>query len=468
MPVDDMEKGQIRTKQQLHAALEAAAVLEQQFMCQYLYAVLSLKKECDARCQAYQLELVRRWASTVYMVARQEMEHLSLVNSLLTATGGVPVFSHHNFPTIIEWAKGPEALVAAPATPPCVLPFVLEKFSLNTVRRFTCMEAPHLRHVPEAERRDLEHWCYQDASGDCGCVEATSAQTKVPRQSLIDTTTITIGGIEDLYREIRLGLIWLSSQSEAQLFDGHDSGQSEVPSEYDIYLFPIMDLESALAAVDTITRQGEGIDGPPGFESHYKKFYAIAKEYEAELSRDPDFEPARDLPDNPRASDYPEGSLARLAVGVFEDGYATLLFMLTGYFQTYSGESWTEPPYLSQALEQTSFAPLMTMFIRSLAEIITELPGTGGKPAGPSFQLSKKDRELLLEPTNRIYTDMDFYVRRVETLVKGLKALHEHDALPRALKPKLEFMVQTNTRIVGNLRYVYENGTFPNFNPSAS
>lgn len=466
MAVDHVEKGQIRTKRELHAALEAAAVLEQQFMCQYLYAVLSLKKECDERCQPYQLELVRRWASTVYMVARQEMEHLSLVNSLLTATGGVPVFSHHDFPSIIEWAKPSSGLLAAPSTPPCVLPFVLEKFSLNAVRRFTCMEAPHLRHIPEAERADLERWCYRDKDGQCRCVEPSSVKAQVPRTSLLDTTTITLGGIEDLYREIRTGLCWLAAQNAADLFDGHDSGQSEVPSEYDIYLFPITDLSSALAAVDTITRQGEGIDGPPGFESHYKKFYTIAKELEAELHRDSSFDPAHDLPDNPKATDYAEGSVTRLAVSLFEDGYATLLFMLTGYFQTYTGPGWAEPPYLSQALEQTSFAPLMTMFIRSLAEVITQLPGNDGKPAGPSFQLSKADRALLRTPTNRIYTDMDFYVRRVEKLVHGLEALRHHDGLPPALGPKLEFMVQTNTRVVGNLRYVYENGTFPNFNPN--
>ena len=80
----------IRSKAQLVLYLKEAAILEHQFMCQYLYACFSLKKDPDRTCTDAQFEHVRRWASTIYMIARQEMEHLSVVNSILTAVGGEP------------------------------------------------------------------------------------------------------------------------------------------------------------------------------------------------------------------------------------------------------------------------------------------------------------------------------------------------------------------------------------------
>ncbi len=92
-----------RDKDTLAAYITEAAMIEQQFMCQYLYAAFSLKKQPDATCSPAQLEFVRRWASQIYMIARQEMEHLSIANSLLTAIGHAPWFGHDNFPTQSRW-----------------------------------------------------------------------------------------------------------------------------------------------------------------------------------------------------------------------------------------------------------------------------------------------------------------------------------------------------------------------------
>src|SRR5262245_45881914 len=92
-----------KDKPTLAAYIKEAALLEQQFMCQYLYAAFSLKKQPDATCSPAQTEVVRRWASQIYMIARQEMEHLSIANSLLTAIGELPWFGHANFPTQSRW-----------------------------------------------------------------------------------------------------------------------------------------------------------------------------------------------------------------------------------------------------------------------------------------------------------------------------------------------------------------------------
>src|SRR5689334_21456872 len=94
----------ITTKSDLERYLKEAGILEHQFMAQYLYAAFSLKKDPDDRCTDAQFEFVRRWASTIYKIARQEMEHLSVVNSVLTAICGQPYFGHvGTFPTQTRW-----------------------------------------------------------------------------------------------------------------------------------------------------------------------------------------------------------------------------------------------------------------------------------------------------------------------------------------------------------------------------
>src|SRR5688572_32774846 len=86
-----------------HPRADGRRKLEHQFMVQYLYAAFSLKKNPDSTCDAAAFESVRRWASTAYAIARQEMEHLSVVNSILTAIGGPPCFYHDGFPPRIRW-----------------------------------------------------------------------------------------------------------------------------------------------------------------------------------------------------------------------------------------------------------------------------------------------------------------------------------------------------------------------------
>jgi len=78
--------------------LSEAAELEHGLMCQYLYAAFSLKRQPEEGVSWAQLELMRRWEASIMLVARQEMEHLGLVNNMLTAIGEAPYFERPNFP----------------------------------------------------------------------------------------------------------------------------------------------------------------------------------------------------------------------------------------------------------------------------------------------------------------------------------------------------------------------------------
>lgn len=464
----------ITTKDQLERYLKEAAILEHQFMAQYLYAAFSLKKDPDERCSDAQFEYVRRWASTIYRVARQEMEHLSIVNSILTAIGGQPYFGHTGtFPAQSRWYEQ-RALIAkrgAGLPPPCEIPFRLERFSLDTARRYACMESPHIDDVVDPDRADLLRWCFQDEHGRCPSIEpAQAARPAPPAPSLLAASPddIQIGTVQDLYDAIDDGLRRLDAElGSAALFSGHCSGQSEIPSEYDIYLFPICDLQTALAGTKLVKTQGEGIDQPPGAESHYQMFVDIARQYEALLATDPRFEPSKPVPIDPTPDQYTDRATA-LAAEAYHAGYAVLLAMLTGYYSRWSKDGWQQSPFLLQMLEQTAFAPVMTMLVRSLAEVVTLLPANDGGPAGVSFDLYPRELAQLDDPTDPVYNDVLFYALPLETIARVLDDVLLQP-IPEEVRPRVAFIVQNTTRMVRNLVYNYQKGIYPRFdsnNPS--
>ncbi len=461
----------ITSKQMLWDYLLEASMLEHQFMCQYLYAAFSIKKDPDAACSEAQFESVRRWASTLYMIGRQEMEHLSVVTSILTATGGAPYFGHLDFPTLAPQYRG-AALAArrgddAPA--PCDMPFYLDRFALSTVRRFCCMEAPHLDDVAPDMRAAMLTWCYADAGANCPCVAPSGGddvRASVSKLAGAPPYEIESGTVQDLYAAIDVGLVYLSAQlGDAALFDGHCSGQVEIPSEYMIFLFPICDLRSARAGIRMVVEQGEGLDGPPLASSHVQLFYDMAIEYEALLVADPGFQPAKPVPLDPTWRGYPDATV-ELASQTFHYGYFALLTMLTGYYAYYSKAGFAKYPFLSAALEQSAFAPMMTMLIRSLAEVMTMMPIPGGV-AAPSFDLDHDEDAFLGNWRDPSYADIGFYLRQTQATVERLQLLADQLADP-ALRGKVTFIFQNVSRVAANLAYNYQKGIYPRFDPDES
>jgi hypothetical protein len=455
----------------LAAYITEAALLEHQFMCQYLYAAFSLKKQPDSTCSDAQLEVVRRWASHIYIIARQEMEHLSIANSLLTAIGSPPWFGHDNFPTQSRWYQASAILrnnLALVGPEPCDFPFLMQAFDLPVARRFCCMESPTLEYVPPQDRQNVIDWCFQSPAGGCGCVPQLPAPLRLAhsfvKQADLSPNTVEPGTVQELYAAIASGLQYLNQTlGSKELFSGHQSGQSQIPSEYDIYLFSICDLETALAGVRLITTQGEGIDAPPGYDSHFQNYYDIAVEFQAMRDEDPAFQPALPLPLDPEPEQYTIPTTAE-AVAAFTDGYVALLYMLAGYYANYTRTAYGQPPYLLPALEQTVFAPTMTMLIRSLAELIVQLPADqSGAPAGPVFNLSPEVLHRLSTPSDPIFLDINFHIANLEPVKRRLERIIEDDTLPPALKPKFEYVHQNVWRMMANLQFIYENGIYSKF-----
>lgn len=458
-----------RDKATLAAYITEAAMIEHQFMCQYLYAAFSLKKYPDATCSPAQLEAVRRWASHIYMIARQEMEHLSIANSLLTAIGSPPWFGHDNFPTQSRWYTAAALLQknrGTDAPEPCDFPFLLQAFDLSVAKRFCCMESPTLQYVPQQDQANVRDWCYQP--GGCGCVPELPAPLRLAHSFVggadQSANTIEPGTVQELYAAIKSGLEHLNQELGPQaLFSGHQSGQSQILMEYDIYLFSICNLETALSAIRLVTQQGEGIDAPPGYDSHFQNYYDIVVEFTKMRELDPAFQPALPLPLDPQPGQYTEPVTAA-AVKAFDDGYVAMLCMLAAYYGNYSPAAYNQPPYLFQALEQTVFAPTMTMLIRSLAEVIVQLPADqSGAPAGPIFYLSPEALEMLRNPSNPVLLDINFHMENLSRVADQLKQIIDHNQPPEALMPKFQYIHQNVLRMVGNLQYIFQNGIYPKF-----
>ncbi len=87
-----------QSPEELVYLLSQASELEHGLMCEYLFAMFSLKRQAKEGPSADQLEAAGRWDRMISRVAAQEMLHLALVSNLLTAVGAVPHFERPNFP----------------------------------------------------------------------------------------------------------------------------------------------------------------------------------------------------------------------------------------------------------------------------------------------------------------------------------------------------------------------------------
>ncbi len=480
----------ITTRQELVSALKDVAELEQQFMCMYLYAAFSLKKNPDASCNAGQIEAVRRWTSRIYMIARQEMEHLALVNGMLGAIGAPPHFTRQNIPV-----QSPHFLAKvltrasmrnedAGARVKCDLPFLLEPFDLLSARRYACMESAELKHLPPDQKKRVLDWCFTNDSGGCPCVLPSRGTPlllhrsySAPPSNKNDPGDVQVGTIEEAYHRLREGFETIAATDPTLFVMPSDERQVSVLSEYNIFIFPITGLESVRNAIDLITEQGEGLGAPPGFDSHFLNFLETAEEYQALLgvSKCGDvslsgFQACRPVPSNPDGREI-QDAYTRRVFDLFNYCYATLLYTLTGLYGWYQMAE-TKYPYFSTALREIAFAQMMTMMLRSLAEVLVQLP-LGTKPglvAAPNFFINpEEDHRLTLPdtphwqsaPRNSFYQDINFYLDRLENIDSTLKGIAA-DA-PAHLKTDLEYMSQNVYRTAGNLRRDYQKGVYKKF-----
>lgn len=86
-------------------------------MCCYLYAAWSLKTEPDNGLDAETARIIKGWQRAIVDVAIDEMPHLTLVNNLLNALGGLAHLSRPNFPVADGYHPSGLQVKLAPFTP---------------------------------------------------------------------------------------------------------------------------------------------------------------------------------------------------------------------------------------------------------------------------------------------------------------------------------------------------------------
>ncbi len=515
---DPINRDPIKTRDELRAYLWEACEIEQQLMIQYLFAAFTFKKHPDSSCTPAHLEVVRRWGSQVLMVARQEMEHLALANGILTAIAEDPYFARENIPIQSRYYLGQE--LAASRSPhekvtPCDIPFLFERFTLDTIGRFVCAESPGYETLKKEGSR-IPEWCFGTKSHKCRSTALADwtgfhlskngqeslrvvgdgaaprlARTHIGKGAFTESAARELsqplhpGSIQELYGDINKAIHRIPG-----LFTGDPNQQVFVPVEYQINIVPITNVASADLAIRLIVEEGEGIGAPPGYQSHFTRFFDVRDQYVRLLDEHKGFDPALPVITNPSPDKISKKNTLRV-FDLFNYAYVTLLFVLTSLYRNYNATE-SSYPFFSTALQNVAFGPFMTMILRPIAEVLAHLKvgKDSRETAGPSFHLSRKDEILLwprppapqsspgeIEPGEQAalakqLDDIEFFVRRLDYLAEELVALSSERRLDSHLldaghkewaRRQLAFVSESAQAMANNMRRIYQVGEIQPF-----
>ncbi len=353
----------IENREELLFLLGEASQLEHMLMCEYLFAVFSLKRDVSEGITAEQLEAIKRWDRVISSVAAQEMLHLALASNMLSAIGSSAHFNRPNFPQQSKYF-------------PSGVKVALLPFGRDALLHFLYLERPEGLEREDAailEGRSVEEEPH---------VVITS-QELVPEPEEFAT-------VGHLYRGIELGFQHLiEKQGEQQIFIGPPRAQAT--QQYFAWpeLVAVTNLNSAIQAIETIVEEGEGARGD-WQHAHYGKFLQVYNEYQALKQQDPSFEPTRPVrpafvrqPADTGPVDLISDPVTAGVSNLFNASYATLLSILNRFF-LHGGESDEEFKMLSDIS-----VDMMFNVIRPVGTLLTTLPigpHLPGVMAGASFE----------------------------------------------------------------------------------
>jgi Ferritin-like len=408
------QSSRIGSVEELAGALRIAAELEHGLCCQYLFAAFTLRRTLEdfagvsagEDAKRHVMALTQAWATQILTVARQEMEHLAIVINLQSALGEPPHLARPNFPVPL-------------GTYPIKAHFCLERLEGTTLERFLFYERP------DYLAKELQF-------DDPGCCEG-KALRNAPPLALATHAGLRFDSVQELYQTLAGVYSGPDELPAAVLFRGSAAAQvqsSAVQWGQSVNVPPVTNRLDAIAAIDQVTFEGEGIgETPTSPSSHFVRFAEVNRSY-VELRRAlPDADPALPVVCNPAvSSEAPPGSqritdpAAERAMRLFNDGYFLMLAMLRGFFEGYRGNFGTYPTFAgaapNSALFLEAYYPFMTMFIRPLGELVCRLPAGPehpGKNAGPGFELTEEPPGL---------QDLDWYEDRFARLDHAGRDLH--------------------------------------------
>jgi Ferritin-like len=414
-----------RLVQQLHVATE----LEHSLCCQYLYAVFSLRRtsadypeHLDRERVELMMNATGRWATDIFAVAREEMEHLAIATNMLSAINEPPHLTHHDYPD-----QGLEPILGAP--------LVLERCNLDTLRRFQFFERP----------KGLEG-------------------AKTP-------------AVEAIYLEIKS--LFQTLQPASELFTGDGLRQLD-PTDFELgvsmKVLPVTSRATAVQAVALILEQGEGLgELATATDSHFARYTATIQDYE-QVVNSLKIEPSLPVVTNPVSHPAADGRVPAGAtlvtnqfsaalMDLFNEGYRLMLVMLRQFlwgFRGYSGmfeavEAIKTPKQIAAErlvtmLGENAYFPMMTMFIRPIGELLARQPAFAdvGDPAraGASFQTGD---------SIPAWTEVRPYVDALDALATQAQRLAT-DAPNRTVANALTYLYQNLSRMRMNILNVSNHG----------
>ena len=350
-----MSLRRIDSVDELHTYLATALQLEHATIPPYLTALYSMHAGTNLES-----------AEVMRIVVVEEMLHLTLVANLMNAVGTHPDLTAPGFVPHFP-AHLPDGETDFEVS--------IRPFSRDAVETLMRIERPG------------------GASDGVDLVSRPrSARALLPAYAHADDEDMHFYSIGDFYAEIERGLRHLQEHEEAggaTLFSG-DPAHQVVIGEYFPYaanVGPVVDLESALFAIDFITEQGEGrgerIYGDFDELSHFYRLEQIlrGRHYQhGDAPRWPsgktfhvDWSAVHPVAVDARIDDYPPGTPLRALVEEFVTTYDGFLTLLT---EAYSGT----PKLLDRA-----FATMFTL--RDLFGRIVEQPHPtlSGQNAAPVF-----------------------------------------------------------------------------------
>lgn len=353
----------ITSRAELIDALSVASSIEHAILLQYLFTAWSLRNRTDGPLTGAQDLMLRRWAQTMLKVSHEEMIHLGIVTNLLNVLGAGPVMHRPNFPQAIS-----------PGSPYMLS---LTRWDDHTLWRYVRMELPQGEAIPQEPLR----------SRGADRIDPTGPHAPIEFDYLGELYDIIRGGFQTLGEGVFL------------VPEGVDQD-----TRWGLTVRPIpavVDLPSALSALDLVVEQGEGAPGNRA-DSHFERFQALRREL-ADLP--PGFVAVRTIVDNPRTwaqhqdSPYPgtylENDTTRSVAVVANEAYRILMLLMLQMF-SYDGGPADGPAMLTdRTLVKAASRQMMSSFIRPIAEILTGMP-VGDDPrdgvAGIPFEVFEEIR----------------------------------------------------------------------------
>jgi hypothetical protein len=460
----------IRTKAQLIEALDLAAELEHLLLCQYSFAAYSLKRSTAEGLSETQVSKAREWGSSVTLIARQEMEHLGLVMNMLSSVGAEPYFKRPNFPQKLSIFGSAD------------LKQELTRLDGETVARFQWFEHPSPAPEPGYCDTDprLARSLLDARLAELGVVQHHGGYFPAPElrerrhdPARAELGAISFSSIQDLYLQIWLAFFYVADTiGEAALFSGNPerqiwggpgspyAGSMNDLNQYGVDIIRVTDLVSMSCAVLEILFQGEGLLAPKSYVAH--THYCLFSKVLNEMRAAPELVASRPVVRNPLTRMHPDITApnevnlitrveTREVAETTNECYELMLFVLLVLYGA-------EPLTLEQrtTLTDAAFFPMMTMFIRPLSEILTQLPAFDGAPgnAGPGFELSGAELRLGAAKTDP-FPEIQ---RRLDRLVVAFRHLTiVRSGEPPKIAERLRYLGENMQRLAEDFRCGFDN-----------